>query len=337
MIKKCLSVIAALTLIGCACCTEPVATKSTSQLTSLYDFQIVESISNTNINVSQLVSKLVYRDVIFVGEFHSHQASHLLQLQILEGLYQKNKNLVLSMEQFTRDSQDILNKYLSGEYGEQTLINDANAWEHYKGSYRAVVEFAREKNIPIIAANAPAMHVRCVGIHGVDILKTLPEEQKSWSAQNLDLSNEKYKAKFLDFISQAGASHGQSPEQMKQRQLKTFAAQLLRDTTMAESIILARQQYPNAQIIHLNGSFHSDGHLGTVAELEAKQPNLKVTVLSPATANNLEQPEASLEQLQLGDFVYLIKPLPQRYIDKEKRNDSIRELIKSRMTNKCEL
>ena len=46
IIKECLSVIAALTLVGCACCTKPAATISTSQLTSLYDFQIVESISN---------------------------------------------------------------------------------------------------------------------------------------------------------------------------------------------------------------------------------------------------------------------------------------------------
>lgn len=336
MIKKFIIAIAVLSLLGCASSND-TASEKPSQLTNLYDYQIVESKTKSNIGVKELVSKLADTDVIFVGEFHSHQASHLLQLQLLQALYNKNNNLVLSMEQFTRDSQDILNKYLSGEYGEQTLINDGNAWEHYKGSYRAVVEFARDNNIPIIAANAPAMHVRCVGINGADILKTLPDEQKAWSAQNLDLDNEKYKAKFLNFISQAGASHGQNPEQIKQRQMKTFAAQLLRDTTMAESIILARQQYPNAQIIHLNGSFHSDGYLGTVAELEAKQPELSVSVLSPATANNINNPEASIEQLQLGDFVYLMKPLPQRYIDKEKRNDSIRELIKSRMANKCEL
>ncbi len=41
------------------------------------------------------------------------------------------------MEQFTRDSQEVLDKYLSGAYGEATLMKDGNAWPHYKGSYRA--------------------------------------------------------------------------------------------------------------------------------------------------------------------------------------------------------
>ena len=38
------------------------------------------------------------------------------------------------------------------------------------------MEFARENSIPIIAANSPAMHVRCVGKKGADFISKFPQE-----------------------------------------------------------------------------------------------------------------------------------------------------------------
>ncbi|PCI62807.1 MAG: hypothetical protein COB35_02600 [Gammaproteobacteria bacterium] len=306
-------------------------------LTSLYNYQLINSVTKSPISLSTLVSDVKNTDVIFIGEFHSHQGAHLLQLQFLEALYKQNPNLILSMEQFTRDAQPVLDKYLAGEYGEETLMKEGKAWPHYKGSYRAIIEFAREHNIPVIAANSPAMHVRCVGRNGADIIAKFPVEQADWSAKKLDLDNKSYKEKFMSFIRASGRSHGQTPEQQKARQMKTYAAQLLRDTTMAESIIKAMAEHPNAQVVHLNGSFHSDGHLGTVAVLETMKPTLKTKVLSPVMVEDNMKPMAKTDDYAQGDYIYLLREMPSRYIDKEKRNASIRKLIKKRMTEKCEL
>jgi len=221
--------------------------------------------------------------------------------------------------------------------GENTLIDDANAWPNYKGSYRAIVEFAKEQKIPVIAANAPAMFVRCVGRKGVEVLQSIPEEQQAWSARKLDLENEKYKAKFMSFMTESGSRHGQTDEVAKKRMMNTYAAQLLRDTTMAESIDQAMTQYPNHQVIHLNGSFHSDGYLGTVAVLESMQPDLVTSVMSPVMVADPKNPAATEEQYAQGDYLYLLKNMPARYIDKDKSNASIRKLITSRMKKKCEL
>jgi len=306
-------------------------------LVTLYDYDVMNSQSHQPMSVSALAKELKDVDVVFMGEFHSHQAAHKLQLDLLQALYQQNPNLILSMEQFTRDAQPILDGYLSGKYGERTLIDEAKAWDHYKGSYRATVEFAREHHIPVIAANAPSMFVRCVGKKGVEVLATLPEEKKAWSARALDLDNEHYKAKFMSFMKGAGMSHGQSPEVAKKRMMNTYAAQLLRDTTMAESIAAAMKKYPERKVIHLNGSFHSDAHLGTVAVLETMLPELNVSVMSPVMVEDANKPVASENDYTQGDYIYLLKELPPRFLDEEKEAASIRKLIGDRMKKKCEL
>ncbi|MDG4869738.1 ChaN family lipoprotein, partial [Guyparkeria sp. 1SP6A2] len=86
--------------------------------------------------------------------------------------------IVLSMEQFSRDSQPYLDQYLQGEIGEQYLIEQSNAWPNYASDYRPLVELAKHHQRPIIAANAPKNMVRCIGQQGIEYLDKLPKEQR---------------------------------------------------------------------------------------------------------------------------------------------------------------
>jgi hypothetical protein len=60
-----------------------------------------------------------------------------------------------------------------------------------------------------------------------------------------------------------------------------FAAQCLKDDTMAESIFYFLQSHPKTQVIHYNGDFHSAAHLGTAEKLARLNPQLKIAVISP--------------------------------------------------------
>ena len=333
-------VVASILFSGCANTMvkhSPEAPITLAPLETLYQYQVINSKSKQPLTANSLATELKNTDVIFMGEFHSHQGAHKLQLDLLQALYQQNPSIILSMEQFTRDAQPIVDGYLAGEYGENTLIEDGDAWDHYKGSYRAIVEFAREKKIPVIAANAPAMFVRCVGKKGVDVLETIPDEKKPWSARKLDLANEHYKAKFMSFIKESGSRHGQTTDVANKRMMNTYAAQLLRDTTMAESIDRAIKKNPGHQVIHLNGAFHSDGHLGTTAVFETMNPGLSTSVLSPVMVDDSVKPAATDKQYEQGDYVYLLKAMPTRYINKDKEKAATYKLIKERMGKKCEL
>ncbi len=70
-------------------------------------------------SLQTLVESLKDVDVVFIGEFHGNQASHLLEAQLQAKLYQQRPNQVVSLEQFNRDQQAILNRYLDGEIGEK--------------------------------------------------------------------------------------------------------------------------------------------------------------------------------------------------------------------------
>ncbi len=81
-----------------------------------------------------------------------------------------------------------------------------------------------------------------------------------------------------------------------QRLAAVYAAQCLKDDKMAESIAAFADAHHDMQILHINGCFHSDAHLGTAQKLEALRSKLKVAVITP-----LERKQKGTKPA--GDFV----------------------------------
>lgn len=315
-----------LQLAGCSTLLTPTTEKQ-DNLTTLHQYQLHQSQSKQVISLTQVAQELQDADVIFIGEYHSHSASHLLQAQLLSALYQRQPNLILSMEQFSRDKQEVVNQYLNAEIGEQTLIKQGDAWNNYASDYRPLVEFAKAHSLPVIAANAPIAVVRCVAIDGPDAPNKFRSQAQSWVAADIKSSSKAYQDKF----SQAMGSHGSKNQKTTSSKLSnSFYAQLSRDNTMAESIYQALQAKPNSQVIHTNGAFHSDYHLGTVDALQRLAPELKIAVISPQFNN-----EAT--DWQRGDFIYHIQPMPTRYIKDENRNAAIKKMMAKRKDRQCKL
>ncbi len=305
-----------------------VAKQANTSLQTLYDYQIVDSQSQRYLNLDQAVAKLKDSDVIFIGEFHGHHGSHLLQSQLQQALYGLQPNQILSLEQFDRDTQPVINRYLYGEMGEYTFIKQSRAWKNYTASYRPLVEFAKNHGLEVVAANAPADIVRCVGREGEGYLTKLTSEERALIAQQPFSNNPAYETKFKNFMQK-----GKRATDL-QRLQQSYLAQLLRDNTMAESIYRAKQQAPTHQIIHLNGSFHSNEFLGTVAELKRLDANLKISVISPVMFKD-SSAGYEAEDLKLGDLLYLILPLPAEYLDQTERLDAMETLFKEAENKPC--
>ncbi|KZN48758.1 ChaN family lipoprotein, partial [Pseudoalteromonas luteoviolacea] len=178
------------------CNTIPIDVSPSPAITTLHDYQLYEASDQSPMPLEALQKRLVDSDVIFIGEYHSHSASHRLQVQLLSSLYQQNKNMVLSMEQFARDKQNILNQYLHNKIGEQTLINEGDAWDNYPSDYRPLVEFAKEHRLPVIGANTPLSIVRCVARKGPEFIKSLDSEKLNWVATDITTSSLEYQDKF---------------------------------------------------------------------------------------------------------------------------------------------
>ncbi|MDG6778605.1 ChaN family lipoprotein [Thiomicrorhabdus sp. zzn3] len=333
------SALALSVLLGLSGCASPLKTGETSDpaptsqaqaptLTTLYDSILIDTHRKTPISLPDLVKALKDSDVIFIGEFHGNHASHFLQAQLQARLFQQNPKQILSMEQFERDQQTILNRYLDNEIGEAHLINEAPAWENYAASYRPLVEFAKQHWLPVVAANAPVSIVRCIGRQGEAYLAKLDATERRSIADRPFADIPGYQETYQAWLS--GARHLSG-----NRMHNSFLAQLSRDNTMAESIARALADHPDHQVIHLNGAFHSDYGLGTVAALKRLRPDLNITVISPIAVDNPQQPNYPQIELNKGDYLYLIQPQPEKYRSVPYRQKVMTRLFKQAKEKPC--
>ncbi|ARO99124.1 hypothetical protein K08M3_21930 [Vibrio alginolyticus] len=309
-----LSLLFAGLLTGCSSYTHTNSHATSAEVTSFYDYQLYTP-SGEHIALSKLPIELQQADVILIGEWHTHAGIHRFQTDMLKQLTSYDRSLALSMEQFTRDKQPVVDAYLRGEIGEQYLMKQANAWPNYESDYRPLVEFAKQKNLPVIAANAPKSIVRCIGRQGLDYINKLDDDQRMFIAQAINTGSSPYKEKFM-----ASMHHGK-PEQTE----KQFAAQVTWDETMAESIVSYLDDNPGAQIVHVAGKFHTEQGLGTAASILSRNPSLKVVVISPTDNVLSDNTDYQLE---------VLAP-PVRYVQDAHRMAAYQHLTKRNNDLQC--
>ena len=294
--------------------------------------------------VEQAADILVSYDVIFLGEMHRHPGNHLAQMRLFRAIHARAPGVSLSMEQFQRDIQPVVDDYLAGRIGESPFAVNARAWDNYRTSYRPLVEYAKTHGLPVIAANAPGKVVRCVGLDGAAFLDRMPLDQRGWAAAALTLGAGAYRDKFMGFL-QGDAGHGGDPDDEDSGEIKppsegalrSYDAQVTRDDTMAESIALHLTAHPDRKVVHLNGSFHSASFLGTVERVKARKPGAKIAVVSPLTVESGASTALSDEDKRSGTFVLLLRELPEAYASDEEMRAAIKRQVATSEKRGCEL
>ncbi|NQZ50048.1 MAG: ChaN family lipoprotein, partial [Moritella sp.] len=255
--RSVMSVMLVSALAGCATSPslkEVVKNNASDEVTTYFGYNL-QSPAGQDINVQRFVAEIQGADVVLVGEWHTHTGIHRFQTELLQAMMAANNNVTLSMEQFTRDKQAIVNAYLAGDIGEGTLIKQANAWPNYTSDYRPLVELAKRNSIDIIAANAPKNIIRCIGKEGISYVDKLPADERTWLAANINTQDSPYKTHFM-----ASMHHGDESQNDNK-----FASQVTWDETMAESIVNYLAHNPNKQVMHIAGKFHTENGLGTAA------------------------------------------------------------------------
>ncbi|HFK2926994.1 TPA: ChaN family lipoprotein [Aeromonas hydrophila] len=303
-----------LPLLLAACAT----TAPVNDAGTLYHYQLKATQGNDLI-LEQALARVADADIVLVGELHTHPAVHLLQARMLAGLAADGRPLVLSMEQFSRADQPVLDAYLAGRIGEAALIRDGNAWPNYQSDYRPLVEFAKAHHLPVIAANAPKPLVSCVGQEGSAWLDKLPASRRSQLARTLTLGDDPYRQKFM-----ASLHHGDADSNARR-----FAAQTSWDDTMAESMVDYLRSHPGQRIMHIAGNFHVEGGLGLASRIASRNPDLKVALVVP----ELTTPQAGDGQAAAGrvaDVRVGIAPLPERWLNADEMKQDMGALHQSR-------
>jgi uncharacterized iron-regulated protein len=266
-----------------------------------------------------LLARLDTTDVLFLGEQHDDAVGHAFQRLLLDAIYDRYADarpVVLAMEMFERDVQLVLDEYLAGQIREKDFLAAARPWSNYETDYRPLVEAAKAHHSPVIASNAPARYVSRVGrgeaLEGLSAaaLNVLPPMPVAPPSDTL-------RSKFFGVMEAIAAMHVPPPDtaaspdsaQAMHHAMPTMdlgamlAAQNLRDWSMATAIQAELDHYDDALVVHVNGSFHSEGGLGIPEHLDRLSPAARVLVLTA-----IPVPDASAfsnEHADKGDVIAL--------------------------------
>jgi uncharacterized iron-regulated protein len=252
--------------------------------------------------ISQIIEAAGKSDVVFLGENHDDAVGHFLQAEFFKKIretFGEKRSVALSLEMFERDVQIVLNEYLSDLITEKKFLDDSRPWNNYKTDYRPLVEYAKQNNLSVIAANAPRRYVNMVSRGGRETLEKLsPDAKRLIAPLPYAQASEQYSKKFTALMGGAGSSganHGVS---------KILDSQTLWDTTMAFSISEFLKKQKNALVVHLNGSFHTENRLGTAEQLLRLNPKAKIVVVTIRYEDDFTKFD-KVKHENLGDFVIL--------------------------------
>ncbi len=239
---------------------------------------LLDCASTQKIDLERVVEFLAGQEVIFLGELHDSGTAHSFQLAVVEALVERGFDLVLSMEMFERDVQGVLDDYLKGRIDEETFLKSSRPWSNYEKHYRPIVERMRALGADVIAANVPRSLAAAASKAGPDGLP--PSHDHALSMHD---ERDRYFERFREAMKDHVGNDGGEPILVRM-----FAAQCLKDDTMAESIdlYLRRHAHRRPLVVHLCGSFHSEMGLGTVSRLLKRQPTLRIGIVTTVRAED---------------------------------------------------
>jgi len=276
------------------------------------------------VTLQAIIDSLEGADVLFVGETHDNAVAHMLEAELLRGANDKygsssskRRDVALSLEMFERDVQTVVDEYLSGLISERHFLLSSRPWKNYETDYRPLVEYARERHLPVIAANAPARYVSRVSSQGPASLDALSKDViKSWLPPlPFPTASEAYAAKFNRFMSGgAPAAPAPTPAQPAAAaqanphgSMHLLEAQTLRDASMAYRIAEFLKRGRDPLVVQVNGTFHSEERMGVPEQLARYRPKVRAVIVTIVPDEDFPAFDAS-RLGRLGDFVIITDP-----------------------------
>lgn len=252
------------------------------------------------IQLEEIISNMKDVDVLFFGEEHNDSIGHQLELELFQKLSGDYPKTALSLEMFHTDVQPVMDEYLLGLISEKNFVKEARVWKNYE-DYKPMIEYAKSHHLPVIAANAATRYSNAVSKSGLAVLDQFPKSSGCFLPPlPVDTATGKYYEKFIAML----GGHGMGT-------MKIYQTQNLWDATMSWSIAKYLKSNKGAKVFQVNGRFHSDEQLGTLAKLKTLLPKLKIVNISCFSGEDFSTPDWA-KYSHLGDYILLTDPAVKR-------------------------
>ncbi|GAA4201949.1 ChaN family lipoprotein [Pedobacter jeongneungensis] len=264
-------------------------------------YKIFDVKKQKTVTIDDIVSDMMANDVLFFGEDHNDSIGHYVEAEIFKKLGAAYpQKIALSLEMFHTDVQPEVDEYLAGLISEKNFIKEGRAWGNYK-DYKPLIEYAKQHQLKVIAANAATRYSNAVTMGGLKALENFPKASFNFLPPlPVDTAKGRYYEKFTETL----GGHNMGP-------MKIYQTQNLWDATMAWSISKFIKANKGTKVLQLNGRFHSDEKLGTLAKLAQANPKLKILNISSFSDESFSKPDWEKFK-NLGDYVIITDPTVKR-------------------------
>jgi uncharacterized iron-regulated protein len=244
--------------------------------------------------MDELLDRLSKVSVIYVGEAHTSVEDHKIELELLQKLSRGGRCVELAMEMFPVTAQPVLDRYVAGQVSEEDFLKEVQ-WEEVWGFpysfYRGLINWQKEKHMPVIGLNAPNEIVAKIAHNGLD---SLSPDERSMVAREFHLDDptnrERVRKEYFEH------------EKGRIKDFDTFfEAQLAWEETMAQTLAgRLRHLEPGCRIMAVIGKGHIDDRLGVPYLTRLRTPYEYATV-APVP---IDYPFSSMDP-NLADYVII--------------------------------
>lgn len=230
--------------------------------------------------------------IVYVGETHTANEDHLLQLAVLKAMHAQGP-VALGVEWFQAAAQPALDAFIAGDIDEAELLQRSEyytRWHFDYRLYRPILLYAQREKIPLIALNVATELTREISQHG---LNGLAADTRAKLPPDYDYSNTAYTAYLRGIFDQHARPHANFEHFLD--------VQLTWDEGMATAAAAYLASNPQHRMLVLAGRGHIEGRAGIPDRVTRRTGQRGTTVLSstsPATSRSD------------ADFVVFVQPNP---------------------------
>ncbi|MGE3840555.1 MAG: ChaN family lipoprotein [Vicinamibacterales bacterium] len=221
---------------------------------------ITDTTAGDVLTPDELAARLDGVRLLFVGESHTSQAFHDVQLRVLQALRARGRRVIVGLEMYPYTEQRWLDEWSAGSMTESDFVTKSRwyrNWGYNWNYYREIFQFARAQSIRLYGVNVPRTVVQTARTKGLDALDA---EARGYLPPRIDLDSAEHRTLFRAYFGDGDPLHSLSSEQWE----GMYRAQSTWDAAMGYGAVKALEDTPdpNAIAVVLIGAGHVAYGLG---------------------------------------------------------------------------
>jgi uncharacterized iron-regulated protein len=251
---------------------------------------IVRTATGASVGLADLIQDLYRMDVVYVGEQHTSERHHEVQLTVLRLLAEHHGDLAVGMEMFDKTYQPVLARWSRGQLDRSEFLEKTHWYANWKFDFRLysdILDFIRNEGISLLGLNIPPHIPPKIAVGGIE---SLSDSEKRHLPDSIDTSNPEHRS-FVRSV----FKHHRSPGLTNFEYF--YQAQCVWEETMAEAVANASGTWP---MLVLAGTGHIRHGYGIPERACRRAPAAYRTIL-PLPAGQTVDPE-------IADYIWVTAP-----------------------------